>query len=340
VIIFVVGSARSGTTLMANLLGRHPSIFAFKELHFLEELWVPHDLGHVLDSEEALALTAQLMKNQELGRHAPVGPKRFYDQAAGFLETQPTPLDAIGLYQGFLRHHTEQQHRQVPLTQTPRDLYYVGEILDLFAEARVIWMVRDPRAVLCSQKLRWRRPLWRDDFPSRFHALRAWLNYHPITYSLLWRTAYRAAGRFANHPSVRRVFFESLIANPMAELGSLLDWLGMEYADGLLEVDRAGSSHHPDRPSDSGIDPEVLTRWRHSCLTATEISICQHLTGDEMRDSGYALEPASINPVRLLYFVASWLPRASAAFLINLSRTRSPLLTLRRRLMATTRPGV
>jgi hypothetical protein len=336
-IIFVVGSARSGTTLMSRVLGRHSRVYAFRELHFFEELWVPADQARILQGGQALALTSRLMKNQDIGHHIAHDPRAFHQQATAFLETQPERMDPARLYAAYLRHHTEKNQKEIPLTHTPRDLYYVQEILNLFEGARVIWMVRDPRAVLCSQKLRWRRPLWRTKSPSRSEALRAWLNYHPITYGLLWRSAYRASAQFADSPAVRVVSYERLVEDPGGQIASLLQWLGLMPEEGLLEVGRLGSSHHRDQVSEVGIDPEAVTRWRHSCLTRTEVFVCQHLTRREMMHSGYELEPVRPSPLGLVSCLASWLPRSGAAFLLNLRRTRSQRLALRRRL--TSRPA-
>ena len=37
--IFIVGSSRSGTTMMGRILANHSDIFAFKELHFFGTIW-------------------------------------------------------------------------------------------------------------------------------------------------------------------------------------------------------------------------------------------------------------------------------------------------------------
>ena len=37
--IFVVGSSRSGTTMMGRILGNHKDIFTFNELHFFGAIW-------------------------------------------------------------------------------------------------------------------------------------------------------------------------------------------------------------------------------------------------------------------------------------------------------------
>jgi hypothetical protein len=316
---------------MAQILGRHSRVFAFEELHFFEELWIPRDRGRILRAGQDLELASRLIKNQKVGPYSAGKPEAFSQQATEFLRTLPPGMDAIHLYGAFLRYYTTANQKQIPLTQTPRDLYYVREILDQFEEARVIWMVRDPRAVLCSQKLRWRRALWREASPSRAAALRAWLNYHPITYSLILQSALRAATQYADHPAVRHVVFERLIENPSDEIGFLLQWLGLGDEGGMLQVQRKGSSHHPDRAAEIGIDPAAHVRWRESCLTPTEITICQRLTRREMQDAGYRMEPAQVNALQLAYYVATWLPRTAAALLLHLPRTRSPWLAIRRR---------
>ena len=37
--IFIVGSSRSGTTMMGRILGNHSDVFTFKELHFFGTIW-------------------------------------------------------------------------------------------------------------------------------------------------------------------------------------------------------------------------------------------------------------------------------------------------------------
>ena len=39
--VFVVGNSRSGTTMMGRILGNHPDVYTFGELHFFGQLWSP-----------------------------------------------------------------------------------------------------------------------------------------------------------------------------------------------------------------------------------------------------------------------------------------------------------
>jgi alcohol sulfotransferase len=55
-----------------------------------------------------------------------------------------------------LGHEAERTGASIPCEQTPRNLFYLGEILEHFPEARVIHMVRDPRDVAVSQFFQWK----------------------------------------------------------------------------------------------------------------------------------------------------------------------------------------
>ncbi|WP_263786843.1 sulfotransferase [Salinibacter grassmerensis] len=57
---FVVGSSRSGTTMMGRILGRHPAVYTFHELHFFEQMWSP-GAGTFTDRTEAVEVATSLL---------------------------------------------------------------------------------------------------------------------------------------------------------------------------------------------------------------------------------------------------------------------------------------
>jgi len=66
--IFVLGTPRAGTTLMARILDRHPRLFAPGETHFFEEIW-PGMESEVQDMRaEELRLAASRLYHA-LGNH-------------------------------------------------------------------------------------------------------------------------------------------------------------------------------------------------------------------------------------------------------------------------------
>ena len=64
--IFIVGSSRSGTTMLSRILGNHSKIFTFRELHFFSRL-CDSSLSSELSNEESQRLLAKLLCVQKNG---------------------------------------------------------------------------------------------------------------------------------------------------------------------------------------------------------------------------------------------------------------------------------
>ena len=75
--IFVVGNSRSGTTMMGRVIGKHSSVFTFKELHFFGQLWSSNDENKLLSKKESLKLFSKLLCIQNYGIFNQRNPKQF-----------------------------------------------------------------------------------------------------------------------------------------------------------------------------------------------------------------------------------------------------------------------
>ena len=64
--IFIVGSSRSGTTMMGRILGKHPDVFTFKELHFFGTIWT-NCTESILDKKQQIHLLSRLFCIQQNG---------------------------------------------------------------------------------------------------------------------------------------------------------------------------------------------------------------------------------------------------------------------------------
>ena len=330
--IFVVGAARSGTTMMGRILGNHPRVYTFGELHFFEELWPPEIPPNPLDRRRAATLAGKLLAIQRQGYYAKRDPQRFLSEAERVVDALERAPTAPTVFEAFLRYETGRQGKDIPCLQTPRDVYYLKEILQFFRGARVVNMVRDPRAVLLSQKRRWRRYyLSPQKLPWTF-PVRAWVNYHPITYSLLWRRAVAAGVALADDPRVRTVHFEALMKEPERELDGVASSLGLEQFPEMLHVPWLGSSSRPDEPDRLGLDDGVVGKWRIEGLNQTEVWLCQGLNRKEIPKHGYVHETTSMNPLHFVYYAVTWLPKLILALLLNLGRMRSPAAAVGRRI--------
>lgn len=333
--IFVLGNSRSGTTLMAQVLGRNADIFTFHELHFFEQLWKPGSI-EVLSKSQAISLVALLLSIQRDDYLAERMPELYETEA----EKLVTTLDELlwtppSLYRSFLQYEVANHQKSFGCEQTPRNLYYLDEILEMFPDAIVINMVRDPRSVLLSQKNKWRiRSHGAKNFPVR-EVIRAWVNYHPITISLLWKSAAKMSQRYMENPRVKTVKFEDFVSNPELAMREICVFSGVEFNVEMLNVSQneggVSSLKSLQNKDSRGIDKLAANSWQRGGLSSTELMISQVITGQLMQKLGYTTTKVSINPLALfaqgLFFPVHLL----LAFAMNFSRAKSIVNMLKRR---------
>ena len=330
--IFVVGNSRSGTTMMGRILGKHPSVYTFGELHFFGQLSAP-PFSSELPEAEIEKLAVQLYCIQREGYRTHRNPHRFLEKAQVFLTGLTTyPGTSAALFEAFLYHETSENDRVIPCDQTPRNVFYIADILELYPEAKIINMIRDPRDVLLSQKRKWkRRFLGGSDMPMK-ETLRDWINYHPITISHIWCTAINAGEQFGHHDRVASIYFEELLTHPEKIIKYLCNFVGITYTDEMLQVPQVGSSVAEDQPQQLGINPQRAHSWQDGELSSAEIYLNQTVTAALMKKHNYT--PTSVRPniASLVFHLLTFPVKLVGAFLFNLDRVKNIGETLRRRI--------
>ncbi len=331
--VFVVGNSRSGTTMMGRMLGANPSVYTLGEMHFFEQLWTTADKDRHLAEPEAVELVARLLDIQRRGYLRKGDPAPFVREAEEVVASARsgalTPAEAFGV---FLSYEAARNDKTVPCDQTPRNVLYTKEILELYPGARIVNMVRDPRDVLLSQKGKWkRRFLGAKGIPLR-EALRSWVNYHPITISKLWNSSVAAAAGVAGEDRVRSLRFEDLLADPDGTVREVCDFVGLPFSADMLAVPQVGSSSGRDHPEQAGVNADRAGSWRRGGLSPTEVFLCQKVTGRLMKSHRYAPVPVAPSPVRTVWSVLSLPVKLALALLLNLGRVRNIRETIKRRL--------
>jgi hypothetical protein len=284
--IFVVGAPRTGTTLVKEILNRHPKIHLFDEVHFFERVW--DDRTKLGDLADAHNQTRAIQRVRGIVQHygtdkdvASLLTEELFRERLQEAGNDYRNLLAIPLKTGAALHGATRWG-----DSSPQDVLYLSTILDWFPKARVIATVRDPRGFLCSYKNYYRReePLYREA-------------YNPLTNSILWKSYMSAVLEAKAAPwgeAVHWFRYESLVVDPEAEVRRICEHVGVEYDAGLIDVERMNSSFEsgPGYTSRRGIFSTSRDRWRTE-LTPTEIWVGERVFGKIMKDFGY--EPASGN---------------------------------------------
>jgi omega-hydroxy-beta-dihydromenaquinone-9 sulfotransferase len=169
-------------------------------------------------------------------------------------------------------------------------VFYARALLEIYPQAHVVHMLRDPRAVMASQKMRWRRRQLAADGSAvpRYQSLRVWVNYHPYTVARLWSQATAAALALESHPRVTLLRFEDLVQQPEATVRRLSERLGLAYDARMLDVGQVNSSHQSAAGgARRGLHATAIDQWR-KILTPTEAAIAERDCGALMDRCGYA----------------------------------------------------
>lgn len=301
-IIFVVGNSRSGTSLMMRLLNRSPKVHFLNELHFFEKLWSIKDTDRPISQKEALTLASRLLFIDRYNVLKSFQYDEFAEEAQEVVATLgEEQIYRQDIYRAVLLRRTLSKGKEIPGEKTPQNLFYLQEILQMFPQAKVINMVRDPRAVLLSQKRKWRRKYDVDSY-IKDHRKEVWrlkMNYHPITISRLWVSAIKAAAVFEAHPQVMNVRFEEVTSQPQKTLQRICDFVEIDFQESMLDVEYNGSSTDINRGQKRyGIQQKANDSWKQG-LSKAEIFICQWICGKYFDAFQYERIKVGLNPFTL-----------------------------------------
>lgn len=326
--VFVVGPSRSGTALVRSMINNDPSMHVAGETHYFDDLRPRLGGRTVLDDADAircedyfLALTHRPYGHQGDPRAASLDRERLRDAARQLGRTPDAYFEA------YCRLVADDDGALQWGEKTPRHVFRIADIIDTFPTARVVAMVRDPRAVVASYR-DWRNQGGFDleadpDLQVALEAdtTRARASYNLVMHSMLWRSTINAAISARDQYGQGRVYlqrYEDLVLEPERAGRELLEWLGLDFAPERLEVPVHNSSFaafdHGGGVSQAGLD-----RWREK-LDDDEIAVIQYVTGRTLRRCGYRVEATKGSRAPVLRAYLGVVPAGVRAVLSNRER--------------------
>jgi hypothetical protein len=329
---------------MRTVLNLHPSIRLAGETHYFDDLRVRFR-GRERESLDADGM--QMCEDYFLAlSHRPYGHGGAVASARLAREELRDEARRCGrgpdsYFEAFCRITARREGAPVWGEKTPRHVFRLAEIFDLYPRAKVVCMVRDPRAVVLSYR-DWRNQggfdLEADPGHAETIALdneRAHKSYNLLLMSLLWRSQTNAAQGGRERFGGERVFlqrYEDLVDDPVPAIQKLCAWLGVEFDIAMLQVPVLNSSFSKfDRAG--GFSRSSLDLWRQH-LSGDELAVIQATCARQMAGLGYERVQAS-SPMAV---VREWLalPFSSArAIRANSGRLGRlvPYVTRRARLL-------
>ena len=319
--IFIVGTPRSGTTLTARILDKHPHIMMPGENHFFEDIYARRDeLGDPSDSKSKANIIERICTIY--GRYNQLSDQQRIDKLiaddALISRLAADSRSYKDILDGFMQIQLEKQRgKQRWGNNTPKDLFHIKEILSFYPEAKILMCTRDVRDFLLSYKNRW-------TVTSEAHKERLKRLYHPILTSMLWKASMKRIPlleRSIPTGNFMIVHYEELVTNTETVVKEICRVIGENYTPQMLEICTNNSSGPV---AQDGIFSSSIGKWR-SKLAPEDALIAQWINRKELSFLGYKREPLAVKRLTILKLILSFPFAAIRAFRAN-TNNRGPLL--------------
>jgi hypothetical protein len=276
--VFVVGAARSGTTLLQRMLDAHPQLAVVNESY-----WVPRKF------RERNGLTRQGVVTPALLPKLLASPK--------FSHMGVSEEDLVGLlsefksvrYDRFVARifdlYAARQGKQYAGDKTPGYVRRIPQVHELWPRARFVHIVRDPRDV-CLSMLDWRmaeQTAGQDG---------TWDMDPAISTALYWRYSVAVgredAGASLGPTLYHEVRYEDLVSSPERELEQICKFLCLPYASEMTRFHEGRTRRDPGLDSkEQWLPPTAgLRDWRTQ-LPSTDVEHIEAAAGDLLHSLGY-----------------------------------------------------
>ncbi len=297
--IFVVGVARSGTTMMRNILATSPRVAIARETHYMGRIFNRPGMrdyfrkaGDLAD-DSAVRRVAEMIysgdyrRQYRLGNVSPFWPWLSESVPREEFERRMLAADRSerGLFATLLRLYADAEGKPVMGEKTPSHLESVETLLEWFPDARIVHVVRDPRAIYVSDRYR------REKMP---RPPESWFAKVPgmLPLYLIGLTASQWVRGMNRHAKYTKLYpdryvmvrFEDVVRDPVGELGPIFDFLGVERPADPTQINVP--SKHGMRDSSEGLDPAAADRWRERIHPLPK-RMLDLLLGGRMRKLGY-----------------------------------------------------
>lgn len=268
-----MGAGRSGTTLLQLILNAHPKIAIIGELHFFDTIT---QIRRFVPTLECATCMDEFIGMLERMEHYDLIPSfaELIKKVHKRLNTEPKKN-----YETFFRYLMEEyaisEGAQRFGEKTPENVRYLDELIALFPKAKIVHLIRDPRAVIASSV----------KMPNASENV--------LIHALSWKYDIVLGRRYKGDASYLEVRYEDLVRDCQTQLNIIVRFVGEKFAEEMLTFHDTAENYIKNEPWKLGTQNPVykqsLEKWRKE-LSQKEITLIEFITGKQMRDLGYKPE--------------------------------------------------
>lgn len=281
--VFIVGSPRSGTTLLERIVDAHPEVAVFHEMWWIVK-WYKRRMGLTPDGLVTPELISYLLDYSRFRKRLRMSREQLEELLPKLVET-PEPPSYARFMSGVFDLYGEAQGKRLVGDKTPKYARQIRTLHNLWPEAKFVHLIRDGRDV-CLSIMDWERidrraigrcATWADD---------------PVSTAALWWEWNVQLGREAGSSLGPKLYHEmrheSLVADPARECAALCAFLGVPYDGTMLRFHEGRTRHEPGLDAKAAWLPITsgLRDWR-SQMAPERLERFEATAGELLDELGY-----------------------------------------------------
>ncbi|MEW5803128.1 MAG: sulfotransferase [bacterium] len=290
---FIVGTQRSGTTLLRLILNSHSSIAVPEEAAFFMPLF---NWKKILDPRPLPLPVRQNLLNYLINNYQFAKWKLDESLLQPILENDFSYKQVVGFtYKTFAQKYG----KSICGDKSPAFIRKLKILSEAYPNAKFIHIVRDGRDIYLSFK--------KKNHPAASSVPGSALEWN-VKLSLISR------GLEAQRDSVIEVRYEDLLQNPLQVIKRICTFLGITFENEMLEYWKRSSEFIDQQHSDlifKPIQASNTSRWK-TLMSQTELAQYEFFAKKKLKEYGYPLSEGNANFTEkfiLLSSVLSYLPK-------------------------------
>ncbi|TWT52641.1 Sulfotransferase domain protein [Rubripirellula amarantea] len=271
--VFVVGVPRSGTTVMSTLLSSSPTICIAPEIWFFNYWMQKYDFLDLSDRNSYTFFVDQFLASKRF-RYLELDAQPIRDQ---LINSDVQSFQSV--FSTVLTHYADKFAKSRVGEKTPGQFQSIEKIIELYPDAKIVCMVRDPYAVAASTI--------NSEFGSN----------HVLDSAIRWKRYSRILSERSHENCICIVRYEDLVLQFEREIPRVATFLDIELDPAIAKTSRDGNYAVGDRGEGwakdhfqkafNALNPQSIDKWKtHLSLEQKRVIRCQ--IADEMSHWGYA----------------------------------------------------
>lgn len=270
--VFIVGCARSGTTLLRLILNRHPNIAIPEETWYYPQLY-KELLQYEGDNWRERVNNRILELNQ---KHYPALKSKQLEKSLESVEWGEVPKIISTVNREFANRENKPRWGD----KTPGYTLHLPLLKKLFPQAKIIHIIRDARDVVSSILNHW------EVGPQTINFIET------VCYWKKQVNTGRKDGLGLYGNNYKEVKYEELVVNPKSVVSDICEFINEEYDPHMLLIEENAKLYVPEwehhSETKSPINKNQVAKWQ-KLLNKKEIALINLIAANLLKNLGYQL---------------------------------------------------